>query len=594
MMTNTLHTEFRGTIDDRSGAATSTAACIDDFDLAAMARAALNYLRGNPDPARGYECKFTLGPLGIPGHYPEWVRPNSYGYDPISLGDTDCRMEWQYAHMRAIAGEPDACAVERGVRERVLGYLRDDGYAWINPSAYTGRPEQGMYVGTWTTAKVLITLCELYVRNGDPRARQRARQVFEALRRLAQWDGEKAWYPGIAPWKDGQWLRAGWCEYHSRNYPFIVEPLVHYWETCGDEEALALARAFADGFLAGSQPDMGTQRVDAVTGAFTGHVHCHTHAAWGVAHLGAVLGEKRYTEWARQVYEFTRSHGTDHGWYPEAIPQPEYRTEICVVGDMISLGAWLAQAGAPRYWDHLERTVRNTLSRSQFFLTDAFLELFHRLHAGKPRVVIAQALRELRRLEGGFVAQAAFDDWVSYPGDPALGAPGIANNGIHMMGCCPPEGMRGIWEAWRWGIVERGDEVIVNLALSREHPAARVTACRPEDGAYEVAVLRSAHFLLRPPAWAARDQVTLTRNGATQVVTWGGADNAYVVCPEVQVGDVCRLAWAAPTFRQTFVPTSVDGRHDPLTFQWVGNQVADVSPRGRSLPMFGASNIHGT
>ena len=586
-----LRTEFRGTLDKIQYEAVPHGPYPDTLDLVAMARSALNYLRGNPEPARGFECKFTLGPLGIPCHYPEWVRPNAYGYDPISLGDTDCRMEWQYAHMRAIAGESEACAVEHGVRRRVLGYLRDDGYAWINPSAYTGRPEQGYYVGTWTTAKILVTLCDVYARDGDIQARQRARQVFEALRRLAQWDGNRAWYMGIAPWKDGRWLLDGWCAYHGRNYPFIVEPLVHYWETCGDEEALALAKAFTDGFLADSQPDMGTQRVEAGTGAFTGHVHIHTHAAWGVAHLGAVLGERRYTDWARQVYEFTLAHGTDHGWFPEALPQPEHRTEICVVGDMISLGAWLAQAGMPRYWDHIERAVRNTLSRSQFYLTDAFLELFHRLHAGMPRVVVAQAVSELRRLEGGFVAQAGFDDWVSYPGHPTLGAPGISNNGIHMMGCCPPEGMRGIWEAWRWGVVERGNDVLVNLALSREHPAARVTAYRPEDGRFEVAALKSGRFLLRPPAWASSEQVSLTRNGVEQPVAWSGDGNAYVVCPDVQPEDVLRLQWPVPSFRQTFHPTSVEGCCDPVTFDWVGNQVTGVTPRSRHLSMFDCERI---
>jgi hypothetical protein len=315
-------------------------------------------------------------------------------------------------------------------------------------------------------------------------------------------------------------------------------------------------------------------------------VHCHTHAVWGVAHLGAVLGERRYTEWARKVYEFTLSHGTDHGWYPEHIPQPEYRTEICVVGDMISLGTWLAQGVSPSYWDPIERTVRNTLARSQFFLTDAFEELFRRLHTDKPTMVVEHALRELRRLEGGFVAQATFDDWVSYPGNPALGAPGIANNGIHMMGCCPPEGFRGIWEAWRSAVEEHQDEVRVNLAFTREHPAARVAAWRPEDGGYEVAAFRVGRFLLRPPAWAERGRVVLARNGGTVPVEWGGPQNAYVVCHDVRKGEVLRLSWPVPRFTQTFTPTSVAGRNEPLSLEWVGPQVVGVSPPGRHLPMF--------
>lgn len=582
-----LEKHFRGSLMVSATQPAKASGVVDSLDLVAMARAGLNYLRGNPEPARHYECRFSLGPLGIPCHYPEWVRPNEYGYDPISLGDTDSRMEWQYRHMRRIAGETDACPVERGVRERVLGYLRADGFAWVNPSAYTGRAEKGYYVGTWTTAKALITLTDLLRDDGDPTARRRARRVFEALRSLAQWDGDRAWYMGIAPWRDGQWLLANWCESHGRNYPFIVEPLIHYGEGCDDPEALDLARAFAEGFLAGSQPDMGAQRIDPASGAYTGHVHLHTHGIWGVAHLGTITGDKRYLDWTRRAYDFTVSHGTDHGWYPEFIPQPEYRTEICVVGDMVSLGVWLAQGVSPSYWDHVERTVRNTLARSQFFLTDAFVDLFRRIHSRRPRLEVEQALRELRRLEGGFVAQASFDDWVSYPGNPALGAPGVANNGIHMMGCCPPEGLRAVWEAWRWAVQEEPGAVRVNLAFTREHPAARVVAWRPEDGGYEVTALRAGRFLLRPPAWAERAGVVLSRNGLAAPVEWSGPEDAYVVCRDVEQGTVLRISWPVPCFTQTFIPGSVAGRNDRVSFDWVGPQVVRVHPRGQHLPMFG-------
>ena len=57
----------------------------DDLDLVTMARHALNYLRGNPDPHRHYECKFSLGQLGIPAHVP-LLASNDFGFDPIVPG----------------------------------------------------------------------------------------------------------------------------------------------------------------------------------------------------------------------------------------------------------------------------------------------------------------------------------------------------------------------------------------------------------------------------------------------------------------------------------------------------------------------------
>lgn len=584
MAESAVNKQFRGEIQSLPQATCLYTPEPDDLDLSQMARDALNYLRGNPEPARGYECKFSLGPLGIPCHHPEIAPPNQYGYDPVSLGDTDCRMDWQYAHMREMAGEIEQEHVERGVRQRVTSYLRDDHLAWINPVAYIGEPIDGYWVGTWTSAKLLVSLSEEHARTGDLAARKEARAIFEALRGIAQWDGDKAYYWGIAPYKEGEWLIRGWCEEHGRNYPFIVEPCVRYWECTGDEEAVELAKAFTEGFLAGSQPDQRDLRINPDTGSFQRHVHCHTHAVWGVAHLGVVLGEQRYLDWARRVYDFVLANGTDFGWYPEFIPQGEYRTEICVVGDMVSLGAWLARGGWPHYWDHIERTIRNELRRSQFFLTTEFTALFNELHRDKPKEVVEEAIAELRRLEGGFVAQTSFDDWVSYT--ETIGQAGLSRNGIQMMGCCPPEGMRGLWEAWCGVVEEKPDGVFVNMSLTRDHPVARVTANRPESGRLQVEIRKPVTHYIRPPAWVERDAVRLTRNDSPAPVAWGGPADAYVVCPDSVAGESIELSYPVPAFRQTFTPTSVPGRDDSIAVRWVGNTVVSVEPRGRYLPMF--------
>ena len=599
-----LGVHFRGNLTVSAEQVASERGTIDPLNLVAMARAALNYLHGNPDPQRGYECKFSLGPLGIPAQVP-LLPPNEYGYDPIALGDTDCRMDWQYAHMREMAGEPQADDVERGVRRRILGYRHaDDNLVWMNPGAWVGplnspsaiEALKHEWAFTWASGKLLFSLAEESQRSGDPKLKADCRALFLALRGLASRDAEgRAFLPhGAAPWRHGEWLHLqdagidqGWGAQLSHGYPFVTEPLVRYWECTGDKEALDLARAFAEGHLACIQPDMGDQRIDPRTGAFQRHVHLHTHEIWGVAHLGAVTGERKYLDWAERAYRFVLTNGTDHGWYPEFIPQHDYRTEICVVGDMTSIAANLARGGRPELWDHVERTVRNMLRKSQFALTPAFVELLREVHRDRPAGEVEASLAELRKLEGGFVAQPGFDDWVSYPNNPKLGAPGLYANGIQMMGCCPPEGMRGLWEAWRGTVVEEGDKVRVNLPLSREHPAARVVAWRPEDGGYEITALKAGQFLLRPPAWADRQSVTLARNGASAPLEWGGPQDAYLRCRDVARGEVLRLSWPVPSFTQTFTPTSVANRSEPVSFEWVGQQVTAVRPKGTYLPMFG-------
>jgi hypothetical protein len=603
MKTETIRRHFRGEISNLVVSRPIAHPAADELSLADMARSALIYLRGNPDPARNYECKFSLGPLGIPAHVP-LLAPNRYGFDPIALGDTDCRMDWQYAHMREMAGDPDPEAVELGVRRRILGYRHADGLVWMNPAAWVGpltspsaiEALKHEWAFTWASGKLLVSLAEEFQRTGLAQLKGDCRVLFLALAKLASRDAQgRAFFPhGAAPWRNGGWLSLndsdpgqGWGAEQSHGYPTVIEPLVRYWECTGDVEALALAQAFADGHLAGVQPDMGDLRIDAETGAFSKHVHLHLHEVWGVAHLGAVTGDARYLDWAERVYRFVLARGTDYGWYPEYIPQHEYRAEVCVIGDMTSIAACLARGGRPEYWDHVERTVRNELRRAQFFLTPAFVALFRSLHKDTPAADVEAALTELRKLEGGFVAQPALNDWVGFPSS-SLGAPGLYPNGIQMMGCCPPEGMRGLWEAWQGTVQEQDEAVFVNMAFTREHPAATVTAYEPSAGRLDVEARKACTCFIRPPAWAGQSGVTLRHNEHDAPVEWGGPADAYVVCRGVRPGAHLSLRWPVPRFTQSFMPQSVPGRNETLTVEWLGNTVRSVSPKGAYLPMFDA------
>ena len=559
----------------------------DSIDLKGMARWCLNYLRGNPDPNRGYECKWALGPLGIPFHVP--ITPsNKYGFDVVSLGDTDSRMDCVYAYMREVAEEPEPDPVELGVRGRTLGYLRDDNYSWVNPAAAIGETIDGEWILTWTTAKMLYALSETYAKTKELALKKKTRDIMLALKKMAVWKDGAAYYQGIAPYKDGEWLFRNWALQHGHNYPFIVEPLLRYWECIGDdEEGFALAKAFADGFLAEIQPDMGDMRINPETGEFKQHVHLHTHAVWGVAHLGAVTGDSRYTEWARKAHDYVVAMGTDYGWYPEFLPQAEYRSEVCILGDMVSLGAWLARSGMPEYWDTVERTVRNELCKSQFFLNPAFIKLFNEVHKDKPEEA-RQALKDLRSIEGGFVAQSTFDDLVSYPG-PDLGKAGLSVNGIQMMGCCPPEGMRGLWEAWRAVIEKHPEGIFVNLSFSKENELGKVTAFKPECGRLEVTAKAAGAYFIRPPAWVERSGCRLSRNNKNEALKWGGPACAYVECGNVEPGEEIRVEWPAYGFLQSFDAKSISGRVQPVEVKWSGNEVVGVNPPAKYLSKYNPS-----
>ena len=88
-----------------------------DIDLKGMARWALNYLIHNPREHLDYECRFNVFPLYCP--------PTILGHDPVTFGDTDVRMDWEFIYMRDICGVTAGRDVQAGVRKRILDYVDD-------------------------------------------------------------------------------------------------------------------------------------------------------------------------------------------------------------------------------------------------------------------------------------------------------------------------------------------------------------------------------------------------------------------------------------------------------------------------------------
>lgn len=352
----------------------------DEIDFCGIARWAMNYLEHNPNPAWDYHAQFRVYPLGLPAIPP--------GPDCIAVGDTDCRMDWEFWNMREILGIAEPTETELGLRRHILKYVKDDGFAWCeNGSAEEGKVYEGtditpgLGLNPWTTGKILVSLCEDYKRRGNEQSLAQARKMAHALTTLAAWDTGRAYHAGgFGPWVNGKVLKTGW----ERQFPVDGIHLLMYYQTSGDEEVLRYCRALADGFIAELQPNRGIARINP-DGSHRGHAHITMHAIWGVALLGEVLGHPKYIDFARRVYEFQRGHGYDTGWMAAAYwdPTAERFCETCATSDMVSTAACLARAGYSEYWDHVERFVRNYIRHAQFFITPEYEEYYRSLHPGK-------------------------------------------------------------------------------------------------------------------------------------------------------------------------------------------------------------------
>jgi hypothetical protein len=381
-------------------------------------------------------------------------------------------------------------------------------------------------------------------------------------------------------------------------YPVVIAPLVTCAGTCGDPEALAVARAMADGFLEDLQP----HHQHKADGRVHGHCHSQSHAIRGIAQLGAVTGEWRYLRWARAAYDFFAAAALDTGWAPELFWHPDHRghSEMCHVADLLEMEAWFARAGEPGMWDRVERTVRNHLLPMHFELTPGFEALWREMNRGRPAADLERGLDGLRELEGGFLASSS-------PVDRLLSArPGATHHGarefrgrqvwMDMAGCCMPSGMRALHVAWSSVVTRTPEAVLVNLAFDRETPEASVRTDMPRRGVLEARAGIEGEFRLRPPSWAPRAAVRALRNGTTVSPTWSGPGLAYVAFPGVRRGETLRVEWPLVRFTQRTAPRFVDdadreyatvSEGEPVEFRWTGSLVTSAAPGGEFLPLYG-------
>ena len=536
-----------------------------DISLREMAQGAMHYLTHNPLPGRDYACRFDISLL----HLPPSMYPGSR--DPhITFGDTEARMDWEFIYMRDMTGSAEGQEVERAIHQRLLSYVREDGLCWLVPYSLNcddiesrkrqGKPPSPPCALPWTTDKLLMSLAERYARNGNQRAIELAQKLVRGLESIANWDTGRAYYAGgMGGWRDGDWFTTG----YSDNYPCILEPIARYVEVTADQRALAFAQAFADGTIADLQVNLGDNRI-LNDGSF-GRANCHVHmrATLGIIHLGVLTRNTRYVEWGRRVYEFMISQGADWGWFPESVGRSN--SETCATGDMADCAAWLAKAGYTRYWDDLERFVRNYLREAQFFVTPEYETRYLQLHSERSTQEIEAGLADARNFEGGFIARLTPNSLMT-------------GNRLSMMGCCPPEGMRALHIAWRNVVTETPEGCFVNLSFSRDAPQARVVSFAPHIGRLSAIVKEPGNFFLRPPSWTRRAQVKAYRETNQIEPHWKGD---YIAFASANEGEELTITFPVLSFRQT-----VDIRDRTYAYSWIGNTVMSVSPPAPDFPLF--------
>jgi hypothetical protein len=548
-----------------------------DIDLKRMAGWAMNYLIRTPRKNLGYEPVFQCHPLKCP--------PAPEGEDPVVSCDTDARMDWEWYYMRDISGSKSGRDVEAAFHKRLREYVGPDGRVWSAPGAYRESETNAKYekkdyvIHIWGATKILKSLSEDYMRTGNPESKALARKIMLALEKLATWDDRgRCWLAcGMGAFgADGKVVPNGW---NAQPAP-IVEPLVTYYLATGDKEGLRFARAYADGMMNNLQPDGIRFHPDGtVTGGFSfgPHSHATMHAVWGVADLGAVTGEKKYTDFARSVFDWLLTRGTGTGWFPAG---PDSCNETCCVSDMMSVAGLLGKAGQPEYYDCVERYMRNYISNLQFIVTPEFEAYYRELNKSAGDEAVNKGLQELRKFQGGIIGGSGITDYEN----ELLG--GVC--GYEMFGCCAPEGMRAIYTTWINTIDRRPKStsgpagVYVNMSFDRDSEWGKVTSFMPDHGRLTVKSKVKDAFFLRPPHWAPRDQVCAFVGKKRVPVKWSGTYVRFDAKPS----DELTITYPLLAFRHEVSGLWRSVPNFTVAFEWKGNMVVSADPAAHKTPLF--------
>ena len=522
-----------------------------------------------------YEPVFQCLPFRFP--------PGPPGHDPVVPCDSDARMNWEWYYMRDITGSQADKDIEAGFHKRMLSYVQDDGTVLSGPGCYNETQSDKVYdkkddiIHIWGATKIMQGLIEDYRRTHNEQSLATAKKIMLRLKKLAIYQGDQCYFPcGMgALHQDGSVLPNDW----NINPAPIVLPLVNYYLVTHDKEALDFAKAYADGMIAGIQPNAVRFKQDGRFDDPLGHSHATMHSVWGVALLGSVTGDRKYSDFAKRVWDWMLYRSTGTGWFPA---MPDCCSEICCLSDMMSIAALIARDGHPEFFDYIERYQRNEISLAQFIVTPEIEAKYRKIHAADGEAKIREGLAATGKYQGGFLNVGLNDFENIHRGGGGY---------VWMVaGCCSPEGMRAIYTTWT-NVIDRLPEsklgpagVYVNMSFSRESPWGQVVSFMPNVGRLTVKAAVKDTFFLRPPHWAPRGEVRAFVGTKSVPVAWSGS---YVRFDNVAPGQELTITYPLIAFSHLVEGIWEQRPHlSRMSFEWLGNMVTSVDPPAKVTTLY--------
>jgi hypothetical protein len=534
-------------------------------NLIDRANLAINCLTGLTDKKRGY----------LPYFYTRLMdRPISSSLDFWSYGDGLGRSVDALTLLRTMTSGSIDEEPDRIMRGTLINLMGIDGLSWCPAEPWTApfahtRP-------AWLQQGTLLALTSLYLATGDQEYRRLAEMNIQAVKKMTTFHPE-----GYGDYPGDYYTRVnGWSE--PPNDPMhrasvfstsITMPLMRYFHATGYEPALELATGLIAWAL--RDHDDGRRLFD------LGHFHCQSRLVTAILLRGVTTNNSADMELGEKLYLKARSLGTQSGWFPEQINNPEHNrsnlSETCCLTDMLESAILLAQHYSAGYWNDVERYVKNHLLVHQITRTDWFDALTYlppekrepTFNTERLRMTDACILDERMRkaIIGGFAGWGA----VTTMSDDSL----FSNSNQH---CCNAAGARAIFDGWRYAVSDVDGFLTVNIHIHRSHAAADVTMEEGSGGKLSIQMKADRQLCVRIPEFLTAGDMKIIRDGKA------------VNCPAngtvVEVGPCAagsRIEISYPMKERISKETLAPGT---FTFHWRGSTVVAAEPIKGVEPLF--------
>ncbi|MBI2844081.1 MAG: glycoside hydrolase family 127 protein [Armatimonadetes bacterium] len=552
----------------------------DTLDLADRARLAINCLTGALDPDYGYEMYFVARFSS---------NPPFMHHEASGLPTNNPKFAESLPMMRLMSGSAQNLDIERGMIQRMLALIGDDGLYY---APLTGRPwhhdwdrADDDFANIYGNSRFLLAMMAWYQYDGNPIWKHYIQEMISGLRKVARFEGDMAYFPDPKIGESFSYPRSGYPPdlpeptdigfgihmYHSG----VVRALSKWAEMTGDKDTLDFARKLANWL---SQPKLWAPEaqpahiVGPERGHFSGHFHAHVASLRGLMVYAIVANDQSMKEFVRNGYEYARNFGVSRiGWFPEGTNgDGATRCEACCTADMVALAIKLADAGVGDYWEDVDRYARNQLVEQQL-IDKSLLEKC--AAASGPHKASPPKETDDRVIDRNLGGWAGYADMSTCPS-------------TWIMHCCTGNASQALYYAWEGIVRNLGNGTAqVNLLLNRASPWLDIDSYLPHEGKVVIKNKAAKRLLIRVPNWVSRRDVRCRVGRKSVANIW---NNNYLVLDGLKPND--RIVVEFPMVEATEKVTLCGVNY---TLRLRGNTVVNVSPRNNTpwYPTYRRENL---